>query len=92
MASVLNVTGSPLITQATPSVARSQAATPAASALPAQPTLTQLLEEPTYELTQQALAGNQQAIQLLAQQKAASALFSPTGAGGPKYGSIDILA
>jgi hypothetical protein len=79
-------------------VQKPQAAPAAAATTPAPPTLTQLLEEPTFELTQQAQAGNTQAAQLLAQllaqQQANNALTSPAAATGatPGVAGINVLA
>jgi hypothetical protein len=51
----------------------------------------------TYELTQLAQGGNQQAVQLLAQQQATNALLAPTTAAAatgsvPGVAGINILA
>jgi len=83
MSSILNVTALP---PTPPAVQRPQPAPEA----PAQPTLTQLTEEPKFELTQQAQAGNQLAIQLLAQQQ--STPTSLAAGAGPGVGPINILA
>jgi hypothetical protein len=50
-----------------------------AQASTAQPTLIQLTEEPSYLLSQQAQAGNQQAAQVLAQEQAATSQAGTTG-------------
>jgi hypothetical protein len=83
MSSILNVTALP---PTAPAVQRPQPA----PETPAQPTPTQLIEEPKFELSQQAQAGNQLAIQLLAQQQT-SATSQAAGAG-PGVGPINILA
>jgi hypothetical protein len=83
MSSILNVTALPA---AVPVAPKPQPA-PAA---PAPPTFTQLVEEPKFELTQQAQAGNQLAIQLLAQQQ--STPTSQAAGAGPGVGPINFLA
>jgi hypothetical protein len=66
-------------------------APPAASGTTvSQTTLSQLLLEPTYELTQQAQEGNAQAADLLAQQQASARLLSASGTGSGL--SFDLLA
>jgi hypothetical protein len=83
MSSILNVTALP---PAVPTAPKPQPA----PEVPAQPTLTQLIEEPKFELSQQAQAGNQLAIQLLAQQQ--STPTSQAAGAGPGVGPINILA
>jgi hypothetical protein len=48
-----------------------------------------LLEEPIYELTQQAQAGNQLAIQVLAQEQASNAPLTTSAAAS---GGVNIIA
>jgi hypothetical protein len=85
MSSVLNVTAAP---PAAPAPKPQAAPAAAATTTTAQPTLSQLLEEPSYELTQQAQAGNQLAIQVLAQEQAGNAPLTPAAASG----GINIIA
>jgi hypothetical protein len=90
MASIQSVTAIPASVPPTPVVRKPQVAPAATAAAPAQPTIAQLLEETTFELSQQAQEGNSQAAQLLAQRQAANALSSPAAATGVHR--IDILA
>jgi len=85
--SVTGVTSAP--PQPTPPVQKPQAA-PAA---PAQPTIAQLIDEPVFELTQQAQAGNTQAQQVLTQEQAANAPATVAAAGAAAApGSINVVA
>ena len=79
-----------------PAAQASAAATAQAAAVTAaQLTVGQLLEEPVFELKQQALAGNQLAVQVLAQEQGASTAQAGTTAttgGGQAIASINLLA
>jgi len=85
MSSILNVASTPTTTP-TPRPTQPE---PAANT--PQPTLTQLLEEPAYELHLQALEGNPQAAELYTQAQASAGLL---GGGVPGTGgyAIDFLA
>ncbi|MDR3670904.1 MAG: hypothetical protein P4L36_08670 [Holophaga sp.] len=94
MSSVLNVTATPSLPPVAPTP-KPQAAAAAATTTATttttttQPTLTQLMEEPTYQLTQQAQAGNQLAIQVLAQEQAGNAPLTTSAAAS---GGVNIIA
>ncbi|MGA2079248.1 MAG: hypothetical protein ABSH53_01340 [Holophaga sp.] len=92
MGAVLNISGINT-TNATPPPA--QKAQPAATAVPAQPTETQLLEEPLFQLHQQAQNGDQLAIEVLAQKQAANpsqATVAANAGPAPMPGTVNLLA
>jgi hypothetical protein len=92
MGSVLTISGISTTNAALPPVQKAQ---PAATAVPAQPTETQLLEEPLFQVKQQAQNGNQLAIEVLAQEQAANpsqATAAATAGAALAPGTINMLA
>jgi len=92
MGAVLNITGISTTSATHPPAQEGQ---PAATTVPAQPTETQLLEEPLFQLHQQAQNGDQLAIEVLAQKQAANpSQATPTANAGAalKPGAVNLLA
>jgi hypothetical protein len=91
MSSILSIPGA----AASAPASQTAATTQAAPTTPQQLTEVQMLEEPLFELMQQAEAGDPLAIQLLAQEQAATHTLQAPGtkAGStPIYGTINLLA
>ena len=91
MGATLNISGISTTNAGLPPVQKAQ---PAATAAPAQPTETQLLEEPRFQLQQQAQSGDQLAIEVLAQQQAANPSQATAAQAGAALtsGTINLLA